>query len=392
MRRDPVIIGAGPAGAAAAIMLARAGHQPILIERTGGPIDKVCGDFLSQDTIKRAQLLGVDPTALGAAPIHRIRLTHGERAVDAALPFPALGLSRRMLDSALLRQAAKAGAILHTGQPVRRLTHDGKQWSIQTDTILTAETVFLATGKHDLRDAPRPHTERDAVGMKMYFELAPEPARSLDGTIELTLFPGGYAGMQGVEAGRTVLCIAAERAAFLAYGGGWDALIAAIKRGSPRFARMLAGARPLLPRPLAVAGLPYGYQASPGSLFRLGDQAAVIPSLTGDGIAIALHSGQQAAEAWIGALDAPTYQRALSCSLAPQMRLALLLHRAGMSRLTQTAAIPLARLFPGLLRHAASRTRVQTTPESHSTPLPPSRSPNRHPGAMRNVFVRTTQL
>jgi menaquinone-9 beta-reductase len=373
-------------------MLARAGHHPILIERTAGPIDKVCGDFLSQDTIKRAQLLGVDPTALGAAPIHRVRLTHGERAVDAALPFPALGLSRRMLDSALLRQAAKAGAILHTGQTVRRLTHDGNQWSIQTDTILTAETVFLATGKHDLRDAPRAHTERDAVGMKMYFELAPEPARSLDGTIELTLFPGGYAGMQGVEAGQTVLCIAAERAAFLAYGGGWDALIAAIKRGSPRFARMLAGARPLLPRPLAVAGLPYGYQASPGSLFRLGDQAAVIPSLTGDGIAIALHSGQQAAEAWIGALDAPTYQRALSCSLAPQMRLALLLHRAGMSRLTQTAAIPLARLFPSLLRHAASRTRVQTTPESHSTPLPPSGSPNRHPGAMRSVFVRTTQL
>ena len=228
--------------------------------------------------------------------------------------------------------------------------------------------------------------------MKMYFELAPEPARSLDGTIELTLFPGGYAGMQGVEAGQTVLCIAAERAAFLAYGGGWDALIAAIKRGSSRFARMLAGARPLLPRPLAVAGLPYGYQASPGSLFRLGDQAAVIPSLTGDGIAIALHSGQLAAEAWLGALDAPAYQRTLTCGVAPQMRLALLLHRAGMSRLTQTAAIPLARLFPGLLRHAASRTRVQTMPESHSTPLQPSGSPKRHPGAMRSVFVRTTQL
>ena len=190
MRRDPVIIGAGPAGTAAAIMLARAGHQPILIERTAGPTDKVCGDFLSQDTIKRAQLLGVDPTALGAAPIRRVRLIHGERAVDAALPFPALGLSRRALDSALLRQAAKAGAILQTGQTVRRLTHDGNQWSILTDTILTAETVFLATGKHDLRDAPRPHTERDAVGMKMYFELAPEPARALDGTIELTLFPG----------------------------------------------------------------------------------------------------------------------------------------------------------------------------------------------------------
>lgn len=168
MRRDPVIIGAGPAGTAAAIMLARAGHQPILIERTAGPTDKVCGDFLSQDTIKRAQLLGVDPAALGAAPIHRVRLIHGQRAVDAALPFPALGLSRRMLNSALLRQASKAGAILQTGQTVRRLTHDGNRWSILTDTIQTAETVFLATGKHDLRDAPRPHTASDAVGMKMY--------------------------------------------------------------------------------------------------------------------------------------------------------------------------------------------------------------------------------
>ena len=66
MRRDPVIIGAGPAGTAAAIVLARAGHQPILIERAAAPTDKVCGDFLSQDTIERAQLLGVDLTALGA--------------------------------------------------------------------------------------------------------------------------------------------------------------------------------------------------------------------------------------------------------------------------------------------------------------------------------------
>jgi menaquinone-9 beta-reductase len=156
-------------------------------------------------------------------------------------------------------------------------------------------------------------------------------------------------------------------------------------------ARMLAGARPLLPRPLAVAGIPYGYQASPSNLFRLGDQAAVIPSLTGDGIAIALHSGQLAAEAWLGALDGPIYQHTLTCGVAQQMRLALLLHRAGMSRLTQIAAIPLVRIFPSLLRHAASRTRVRTTPVSRPIPLSPAGSPNRHRGAMRNTSVRTTQ-
>ena len=96
----------------------------------------------------------------------------------------------------------------------------------------------------------------------------------------------------------------------------------------------------------------------------------MIPSLTGDGIAIALHSGQQAAEAWLGALDAATYQRTLARGLAPQMRLASLLHRAGMGRLTQTAAIPFVRLFPSLLRHAASRTRVRTAPESTPHPTP----------------------
>ena len=92
MRRDPLIIGAGPAGTAAAITLGRAGCQPVLIERSAGPTDKVCGDFLSADTIEQVRTLGVDPASLGAASIHRVRLIHNERVVETDLPFPALGL------------------------------------------------------------------------------------------------------------------------------------------------------------------------------------------------------------------------------------------------------------------------------------------------------------
>jgi len=349
VRRDPLIVGApliiggGPAGSAAAITLGRAGCSPMLLERATGPTDKVCGDFLSVDAIRQIRTLGVDPWALGAVPIHRVRLIHGERIAETALPFPAAGLSRRTLDAALLHQAECAGAVVRTGQTVRRLlrdpasgarpscpptsdcvayptypppgdlgtrlsppssglagdslVHDGRKWTAQIDdwTELTAETVFLATGKHDLRELPRPRCGGDgAIGMKMYFSPAPGPANALDGAIELTLFPGGYAGMQPVEGGRIVLCIAVKRRAFQRYGGGWPGLIAAIEQRSRRFAARLTGADKLLPRPLAVAGVPYGYQASPESadgLFRLGDQAAVIPSLTGAGMAIALHSG-----------------------------------------------------------------------------------------------------
>jgi flavin-dependent dehydrogenase len=203
----------------------------------------------------------------------------------------------------------------------------------------------------------------------MYFSLRPAPAKQLEGATELTLFLGGYAGLQPVEAGRAALCIAVRRAAFQGYGGSWDSLVAAIGASSPRLAAMLAGAEPLLPRPLAVAGIPYGYQARPApadGLFRLGDQAAVIPSLTGDGMAIAAHSGRAAAQAWLAGDDSAAYHRALTRTLAPQMRLAGLLHQASMSGLTQATASRVTQWFPVLLRQAASRTRLRC----EFTPVP----------------------
>jgi flavin-dependent dehydrogenase len=383
-RCDPLIIGAGPAGTAAAITLGRAGCRPVLVERTASPTDKVCGDFLSVDSIRHARALGVDPVALGGAPIHRVRLIHGERTVETTLPFAAIGLSRRSFDAALMRQAEAARVVVQTGQTVRHLTRattpDAQpscrpahaasisspgRWTARTGdrTALTADIVFLATGKHDLRDLPRPHSDRDAVGMKMYFALAPAAARILDGVIELTLFRGGYAGMQPVEGGKAALCIAIQRHAFQDCGGSWTGLLGTIGGDSRRFARMLEGATPLLPRPLAVAAIPYGYStgaAAPDGLFRLGDQAAVIPSLTGDGMAIALHTGKAAAETWLGGGDSAEYHRALARTLGPQMRLAGLLHRACMSGRVQSAVLRGATWFPPLLRYAASRTRLRS--------------------------------
>ena len=369
VRRDTLIqvaiIGGGPAGAAAAITLCRAGHRPTLIERASGPVHKVCGDFLSAETVQQALVLGCDPARLGAVPIDRVRLIHGNREAEAALPFPALSLSRRVLDQTLLEQAERAGAILLTGQTVRHLTRARDGWTIQADARHRAGAVFLGTGKHDLRDHPRQRAVRGAVqgaiGLKMYFTLAADTRRRLDGATELTLFAGGYAGLQPVEDGQAALCIAVSRAAFQGLGGSWETLLESIGRASPRFAHMLRGAQALLPRPLAVAGVPYGllHREHTERLYRIGDQAAVIPSLTGDGMAIALHTGQAAAEAWCDGDGAEAYQRRLVARLAPQMRLARLLHRACMSGTVQPLAIRVAGVFPALLRQAAVRTRLR---------------------------------
>src|SRR6202012_3335412 len=131
--------------------------------------------------------------------IRRMRLIGAERVVETTLPFPALGLSRRALDAALLRQACAVGAVVRTGQNVRQLAHEvmiddarpsdrldapQRLWKARTqaDMAFAADAVFLATGKHDLRDLPR-RRGQGAVGMKMYFALSPEAASSLDGAI-----------------------------------------------------------------------------------------------------------------------------------------------------------------------------------------------------------------
>ncbi len=338
----------------------------MLLERTKGPTDKVCGDFLGADAIGRLRGLGVDPADLGAAPIHCLRLLHRDRQVETALPFQALGLSRRVLDDALQHRARDAGAILRMAATVRRISRFGSGWHVglDRDETIEAADVFLATGKHDLRDLPRPGVRHGAVGMKMYFRLAPLQGRALAGAIELILFPGGYAGLQCVEDGKAVLCAAFRRDRLTEVGGTWAGLLAELQAGSILLRDRLAGAVALLPRPLAVAGIPYGFlhRDSLGAgrgMFRLGDQTAVIPSLTGDGIAIALHSGSLVAQCWLDGQNAKVFHDRLAEDLGGQMRLAGMLHGLAMTGPLQAAGLRAATLFPALLRHAARGTRIR---------------------------------
>ena len=222
------------------------------------------------------------------------------------LPFPALGLSRRVLDEALLRRAEASGARLRLGHAVRQITRERKSWLNHTrdrDPVV-AEDVFLATGKHELRDLARPGAARGAVGFKMYFRLAPAQTAALTGEITLICSPAAMPACSAWRQGKR--CCASHSA--VPDSGDRRHLVrpaGSADRGEPPLDRILDGAQPLLPRPLAVAGVPYGFlhRESPATatgLFRLGDQVAVIPSLTGDGVAIALHSGTLAARAWLG--------------------------------------------------------------------------------------------
>ncbi len=354
-----LVAGGGLAGSAAACRLAQAGIPVTLLERERGPAHKVCGEFLSGEALLDLAALGIDPAALGAAPITGMRLVHRRRVAESRLPFPAASLSRRVLDEALLQRAAQLGAEVRRG--VRVLHARGT--ALDTDAgACSAPCLFLATGKHDLRGLARPLRKppEPLIGFKMHFTLRPAQQAALSGHVEVILFAGGYAGLQMVEGGTANLALLIDRARYQAMGQSWAALLEALSR-EPHLGTRLDGASACWERPLSTFRVPYGFVhrgAEQAGVFRLGDQAAVIPSFCGDGMAIALHSARLAAEAVRAGTGADSYHRAMRRAVAGPVRLASGLSRLAKPHAVRSAMVAGAQLWPGLTGQVARRTRV----------------------------------
>jgi len=348
-RTAALIVGGGPAGAAAAIALARGGAMPVVIERSPGERDLVCGGFLGWDAIAALKKLGLDPASLGAKPIHRLRLVAGRKMVEAELPAPAAGLSRRRLDATLLRMAEEAGAAVLRGRAARAL--DGGCLRLDDGSEMAADALFLATGKHELRGAVRPVGNRAlSVGLRTAI-AAPS---DLAGTIELHCYDGGYAGLLVQEDGAANLCLSVAQGRM---AGGRDALLAALMQEAPLLAERLGGNSPADWE--AIASVPYGWRArttEPG-LFRVGDQAAVIASLAGDGIAVALTSAAAAAHACLHGDGAPAYQRAFAARARRPIAIAETLRHMAEAPVRRRLMLGMAGV-PGLVKLAARMTRV----------------------------------
>lgn len=361
MSADVLVIGGGPAGAAAAITLAQRGRDVLLVERSAGPHHKVCGEFISHEALHYLRSLGLAPDKLGAVPIHAVRFAGTKQTVEAPLPFAAVSLTRRRLDEELLRCAAMAGARVLRGENVEALAQNGSTWTatISGQSNIAAQTVFLATGKHDLRGHARPPGKQPGmVAFKMYWQLAPQQAASLAGHVELLLYRGGYAGLQPVEDGAANLCCLVHARELQRLGGRWETLLDAMQEQCPHLRARLGGARPLLERPLAISSIPYGYlRERAAGLWRLGDQAAVIPSFTGDGMSLALHSAKTAAEMYLAGSTPQEFQSRIAAQCKHQVRRATAVSRALLSvpRLSMLAA----RCWPGIMQTVAAQTRIK---------------------------------
>lgn len=357
-RTPPLIVGAGPGGCAAAIVLARAGLRPVIVDRDAEIPDRLCGGFLSWRTAEQMQELGLDLRDLAAAPVQRLKLISVHHTLDAWLPAPGYAVSRRTLDRALREEAIAAGARLEI-DTIRGIDSGAAVGKRRT---WTGDGVFLATGKHDVRGLGRPRRSRDpALGLRLRLPNDASRSATLAGVIELHLFERSYAGVVLQEDGSANVCLAVRKSRLASCGGDPRRLLVSLRDDHPLFGNRLGTAWNAA-RTETIGAVPYGWLAqrtAPG-LFRLGDQAAVIPSLAGEGLSIALASGVLAAQVWLehGADGAATFQRRIAAAASPALRVAAAARMIAERPLTARLSMKLAERVPAALNWLMGASRV----------------------------------
>jgi flavin-dependent dehydrogenase len=368
---DAIAAGGGLAGTAFALELARHGAKAMIIERTAGPHHKVCGDFLTDKAKVLLQHLGLDTSKLGGSRIDTLGLADKSSEAKAPLPFEALGLSRYCLDEALLEAATRQGVELLRSTTVEGLEDHGDGVVVRTTHgVHRARVAALASGKHNIRGIARP--AGNMVGFKMHLLPSPAAKQALRGLVQLVAFSGGYVGLCLVE--NDVLSIAwtIRGDVLRETGTSWEAQSAYFAKASSLFGDLTMTASPVWPKPLAIAGLPYGYmrrEPVTPNIYPVGDQLAVIPSFAGDGTALALASGIAAAHAVLDGENAHAFQRRLVRGHGPQFRIVKALDAVIATPMLRRVSIAVAQAAPSVVTKLVSATRLRGFAEIAKRPV-----------------------
>jgi menaquinone-9 beta-reductase len=351
---DVAVVGAGPAGTAAAITLARAGRDVVVVDKARFPRDKFCGDGLTAGALRRLERLGLEPTMIDSwREVHDVWL-RGPAGHQVRFPLPRdtgmfAAVARRVeLDAALVDLATKSGAEILEGvacvEAVQSADHVAL--TLSDGSVLTARYGIGADGmwsplRRQLGLGP-PAYRGEWHAFRQYFsDVGPAAASELYCWFEPDILPG-YAWSFPVG----------HRSANVGFG---------IRRGHGwQVGDMSHLWRELLRRPHIQAVL--GDDATPegtprawpiparvcdmvlasGRAFFVGDAAAATDPMTGEGIGQALATGTWAADAMLGAgprrpaAARRQYETTVQRSLVPDHRLSELLvgalqHRRGAS-------------------------------------------------------------
>lgn len=308
---DAAIIGAGPAGSGAAIALARAGKRIVIVEKSPFPRVKVCGEFISPAATPSLERL-LTPAQLRAADaqrVHELIIEFGDRRATWAMPEPAWVLSRATLDTVLLDEARTAGAEIRQPAIVREVEYEADHARITLDdgAVIRASVVLHADGKGRFDPARDTPNRAGVVGRKVQLRV-PLGGPDLSG-IRMRACDGAYVGSVGVECGLVTVALVARSSLVARFKGSADT--AADDMLSFLWPDYDPAWRETPWLSCGVAGSGYirsGHERS----FRIGNAAAAVEPVGGEGIGLALWSGTTLADLLVSGRPLPEVQRAFA--------------------------------------------------------------------------------
>jgi menaquinone-9 beta-reductase len=362
---ETLIVGAGPAGTAAALSLAKAGRKSIVIDKASFPRDKCCGDGLTAGALRRLEQLGLQPTTLPSWEwVRSFTLVSPKgKQTDYSLPetgyFSAVA-PRSELDHALVQLARSNGVDVREDHTVTAavqmrdgvhitVEHNGKTTTFAASYVIAADGMWSPTRKMlgTMAAPPRAGSSGTYLGewhaMRQYYSgVTTQASRKLWIWFEPDIIPG-YVWSFPLANGRVNLGFGIERREDVktkTMKAVWESLV-----DRPHI-RAVLGNDAVAEDDVKAWPIPADVSHAPlidGRVMYVGDAARACDVLTGEGIGQALQTGMYAADAITQNVDpfdvTHAYENEVLANLGPDHQMAHALQRMMRSSLVARSAL-----------------------------------------------------